>query len=67
MAPLVGAIADKSTSKWGRRRPFMGWGSVIVSIGLLVLGWTEEIVGFFVREETLVRGTTQIMPGDEIG
>ena len=52
--PVVGAITDKSTSKWGRRRPFMVWGSVTVSIALLLLGWTEEIVGFFIREETLV-------------
>jgi MFS/sugar transport protein len=59
MVPVVGAITDKSTSKWGRRRPFMVWGSVIVSIGLLLLGWTAEIVGYFVHEDTLVRGQHQ--------
>jgi solute carrier family 45, member 1/2/4 len=56
MVPVVGAVTDKSTSKWGRRRPFMVWGSVIVSIGLLLLGWAEEIVGYFVSEELPVRG-----------
>jgi hypothetical protein len=34
----------------------MVWGSVIVSSGLLLLGWTEEIVGYFISEELLVRG-----------
>ncbi len=29
-------------------------GAVAGGIGLLSLGWAEEIVGFFVREETLV-------------
>jgi solute carrier family 45, member 1/2/4 len=54
MVPVVGAVTDRSTSRWGRRRPFMVWGSLIVSAGLLLLGWTEEIVGFFVREGMLV-------------
>jgi hypothetical protein len=39
----------------------MVWGSVIVSIGLLLLGWTEEIVGYFVSEEILVRGRSREM------
>ncbi|MCJ1380333.1 hypothetical protein MMC17_003436 [Xylographa soralifera] len=48
MQPLVGVIADNSKSKWGRRRPFMIGGSVVVAFCLLVLGWTAEIVGVFV-------------------
>lgn len=55
MVPIVGAITDQSTSRWGRRRPFMVWGSVIVSVGLLLLGWTEEITGLLITDEMMVR------------
>jgi len=54
MQPVVGILADKSTSKWGRRRPVMVCGTVLVSTCLLVLGWTREIVSVFVADETKV-------------
>ena len=54
MQPLVGVIADNSRSKWGRRRPFMIGGSIIVALFLLVLGWTAEIVGAFVTNADAV-------------
>lgn len=46
MQPVVGILADKSTSKWGRRRPYMVWGMGMVSLLLLVLGWAGEIVAW---------------------
>lgn len=49
MQPLVGVISDNFRSKWGRRRPFMIGGSIVVVLSLLVLGWTAEIVGVFVK------------------
>lgn len=54
MQPVVGVLADNSRSKWGRRRPFMIGGSLIVAVCLLVLGWTGEIVRLFVREPETV-------------
>ena len=54
MQPVVGVLADSSKSKWGRRRPFMVGGSLIVGACLIVLGWTAEIVGMFVTEEGMV-------------
>lgn len=54
MQPVVGVLADNSRSKWGRRRPFMVGGAVIVALCLLVLGWTAEIVGLFVVEPDTV-------------
>ncbi|KKZ62228.1 hypothetical protein EMCG_03290 [[Emmonsia] crescens] len=51
MQPLVGVITDRSTLKWGRRRPFMIAGSFIVGLCLLVLGWASEIVGIFITDE----------------
>ncbi|CZS94544.1 related to sucrose transporter SUT1D [Rhynchosporium agropyri] len=50
MQPIVGVIADQSTSKYGRRRPFMVVGSFLVAASLMVLGWTKEIVAYFVEE-----------------
>ncbi|KAL8842534.1 MAG: hypothetical protein Q9170_000488 [Blastenia crenularia] len=61
MGPVVGVLADNSKSKYGRRRPFMIGGAVIVSMGLLVLGWTAEIVGFFIPESELRRLFTIIL------
>lgn len=58
MGPVVGVLADNSRSKYGRRRPFMIGGALIVSMGLLVLGWTGEIVGFFIPESELVSRNT---------
>ncbi|KAH6608731.1 hypothetical protein Trco_002077 [Trichoderma cornu-damae] len=48
--PIVGVLADESTSPWGRRRPLMMIGAVIVSACLLVLGFTREIVGAVVDD-----------------
>jgi solute carrier family 45 protein 1/2/4 len=55
MQPLVGVIADNSRSKWGRRRPFMLIGSIVVALCLFMLGWTSEIVGWFIKDEKAVR------------
>lgn len=48
--PLIGVIADRSRSKYGRRRPFMIFGSFVVAFCLIILGWTAEIVGKFVND-----------------
>lgn len=44
--PIVGVLADSNKSKWGRRRPYIFIGTIIVSASLLVLGWTREIVAW---------------------
>ncbi|RJE24360.1 Sucrose transport protein [Aspergillus sclerotialis] len=56
--PLIGVIADRSRSKWGRRRPFMIGGSIVVAMCLLVLGWTSEIVGKFVKDAEKAKNVT---------
>ncbi|KAK3330224.1 major facilitator superfamily domain-containing protein [Apodospora peruviana] len=53
--PVIGVIADGSRSKWGRRRPVIIIGSVIVALSLLTLGFTKEIVAAFVSEKRLAR------------
>ncbi|KAI8368615.1 major facilitator superfamily domain-containing protein [Choanephora cucurbitarum] len=50
MQPVVGVISDNCRSKWGRRRPFLWGGSVVVVFSLLVIGWTREVTWFFTRQ-----------------
>ncbi|GAP86179.1 putative sucrose transporter [Rosellinia necatrix] len=49
--PIVGTVADKSTLKWGRRRPFILTGAIITALFLLLLGFTEDIISFFVADK----------------
>ena len=58
MQPVVGAMAGRSTSKFGRRRSFMIGGSIIAAISLLLLGWTSEVAGPFVSDDRAVRFKT---------
>ncbi|KAI9850867.1 MAG: hypothetical protein M1838_004936 [Thelocarpon superellum] len=58
MQPLVGVIADRSKSRWGRRRPFMIGGAVLVGLCLLLLGWTAEIVSLFVGDPASKKSAT---------
>ncbi|GKT48303.1 general alpha-glucoside permease [Colletotrichum spaethianum] len=59
--PIVGAIADESKSKWGRRRPFIVIGSIIVAFSLLTLGFTKEIVEFFISDKETARVFTIVL------
>ncbi|AEO54162.1 hypothetical protein MYCTH_2296395 [Thermothelomyces thermophilus ATCC 42464] len=56
--PIIGVIADESTSRWGRRRPIIAVGSVVVALSLLALGFTKEIVGSLVTDPTTARALT---------
>lgn len=55
MQPVVGVIADRSTSRWGRRRPYMFFGTILVSMFLLLLGWTKEVVRYFIKDEAAAK------------
>lgn len=56
--PIVGVVADRSTSRWGRRRPFMFCGTILVGMFLLLLGWTKEVVRYFVKDEQAAKSAT---------
>ncbi|KAI1779864.1 MFS general substrate transporter [Hypoxylon cercidicola] len=56
--PIVGALADESKSKWGRRKPFIVIGAILSALCLLTLGFTKEIVGYFAPDETAAQGLT---------
>jgi solute carrier family 45 protein 1/2/4 len=41
--PLIGALADHSTSRFGRRRPIMLAGSLLCGLAMLALSWSTDI------------------------
>jgi solute carrier family 45 protein 1/2/4 len=59
--PVVGVISDESKSRWGRRRPLIVVGTIIVALSLLVLGFTKEIVGLFQTDEEKARRPTIVL------
>ncbi|KAH4192138.1 hypothetical protein HBH64_090650 [Parastagonospora nodorum] len=61
MQPIVGVVADRSTSRWGRRRPYMFGGTILVSMFLLLLGWTKEVVRYFVKDEVSAKSKTIVL------
>lgn len=59
--PIVGVIADESRSKYGRRRPLMVLGTAIVTLCLIVLGFTREIVGLVEADDEKARRPTVVL------
>ncbi|CAI2162869.1 6527_t:CDS:2 [Funneliformis geosporum] len=52
MQPIVGSLSDNSKSRFGRRRPFLLVGSLLVICALICMGWTKEIVGLLFGKES---------------
>lgn len=48
--PIVGAIADSSRSRWGRRRPFILGGAIGIVVSLTALAW----IGILMRTLAVV-------------
>ncbi|PRP80204.1 hypothetical protein PROFUN_12162 [Planoprotostelium fungivorum] len=47
--PIVGVLSDRTTHKWGRRRPYILWGAVAVVIGQMLIsnaGSASVLFGF---------------------
>ncbi|KAG9098813.1 hypothetical protein FRC06_005953 [Ceratobasidium sp. 370] len=44
--PIIGALADRSTSRWGRRRPYMLAGSVLTALSLIMLSRAQELAAW---------------------
>ncbi|KAJ1924319.1 hypothetical protein IWQ60_005275 [Tieghemiomyces parasiticus] len=45
--PLIGAVSDRNTSAWGRRRPFIVVGSLLVILAIAVIAYAQELAHFF--------------------
>lgn len=43
VAPIVGAFSDRSTNKWGRRRPFLLYGAITSAICWTAMGYTRQL------------------------
>jgi MFS family permease len=43
--PLTGALSDRTTSRFGRRRPWIAGGTLLFAAALMLLGLQENIVG----------------------
>lgn len=61
MQPIVGTMADKSRSRYGRRRPVMVAGALAVAALLVVLGWAAEIVGMLVSSDKMKQEATVVL------
>ena len=49
--PIVGALSDSSTSRWGRRRIYLVPAALIAAVSLLTLGWASDICRHFFSME----------------
>jgi MFS family permease len=54
--PLVGALSDRTTSRFGRRRPWILVGVVVFALSLIALGLQTTIVGVGVFWSTTIIG-----------
>ncbi|POG78809.1 major facilitator superfamily domain-containing protein [Rhizophagus irregularis DAOM 181602=DAOM 197198] len=62
MQPIVGTLSDNSTSRFGRRRPFLLAGSLAVVCAFMFIGWSKEIIGiFFSKESSMMTLLTQCL------
>lgn len=46
MQPLIGVLADRSKSRFGRRRPFMLAGCAISVFAMMLLAWAREVAAW---------------------
>ncbi|KAI9288388.1 major facilitator superfamily domain-containing protein [Umbelopsis sp. AD052] len=49
MQPLIGVLSDRTTSKFGRRRPYIAIGSVLVCCSLLGVAFARDIATFMIN------------------
>lgn len=68
-SPLSGALSDRTTSRWGRRRPWIVMGILIAIVGLLTMAGATTILTLLVGEilaqigvDTILATVTALIP-----
>ncbi|MCP2322464.1 MFS family permease [Hamadaea flava] len=76
--PLTGALSDRTTSRFGRRRPWIALGALLFAVSLVVLGtqtgvvavgvwWTLALIGFCVLTAALTATISDQVPVGQRG
>ncbi len=76
--PITGALSDRTTSRFGRRRPWILAGTVVFSVALFVLGlqttmlgigisWSVAIIGFCMLTAALTATISDQVPVNQRG
>ena len=76
--PVTGLLSDRTTSRFGRRRPWIAGGAAVFAVSLLLLGlqesfigigifWTLSIVGFCVLTAALTATISDRVPVEQRG
>ncbi|MCU1523461.1 MAG: transporter [Microbacteriaceae bacterium] len=76
--PLTGAFSDRTTSRFGRRRPWIVGGALLFAIGLILLGaqttivgigvfWSLSLIGFCVVSAALTAMISDQVPVNQRG
>ncbi|KDE07787.1 hypothetical protein MVLG_01886 [Microbotryum lychnidis-dioicae p1A1 Lamole] len=53
--PVVGVLSDGCKSSLGRRRPFIIAGCAVSSLGVVLLGWSGQVAGWFTTHESAIQ------------
>ncbi|QBD81731.1 MFS transporter [Ktedonosporobacter rubrisoli] len=69
ISPLAGALSDRTTARLGRRRPWIIFGIVVGTLGLIMMAQSRTIVLLLIGEiivqiafDTIMSATTAIIP-----
>ena len=76
--PLTGALSDRTTSRFGRRRPWIFVGTVVFALSLFVLGvqttmvgigifWSTALIGFCMLSAALTATISDQVPINQRG
>ncbi|WP_308465457.1 MFS transporter [Rathayibacter soli] len=76
--PLTGALSDRTTSRFGRRRPWIAIGALVFALSLLILGaqttmvgiglfWCLALTGFCILTAALTATISDQVPVDQRG
>lgn len=76
--PLTGALSDRTTSRFGRRRPWIAGGALLFAVGLILLGaqttilgigvfWSVSLIGFCVVSAALTAMISDQVPVNQRG